>query len=146
MARKILKNVIDMQEIDIEERLPEMTLDPDTNYVLIITYLVIKNKSAVIASKAMRPDELLDKLDEIINDIEQKRMVRIHNRYINPDNIVSVIVDQEKSKEELEEQKMDRLTHTLKKQATQSAMARIQSQTVYNELMKTQKEESEDNE
>lgn len=121
-------------EIDIDERPPEIELRDDVEYAIMITYSLTAKQNFTIASKPMYKEDILDKLDEIINDIEQNRMIRFNQSYIHPCRIVSVFIQQNKTPEEIELDKKNRKEYQLKKQAEESAIARIQNQIAYEAL------------
>lgn len=121
-------------EIDIDERPPEIELRDGVEYVIMITYSLTAKQNFTIASKPMYKEDILDKLDEIINDIEQKRMIRFNQSYIHPYRIVSVFIQQNKTHEEIEYNKKSRKENQLRRQAEESAIARIQNQIAYEAL------------
>lgn len=123
-----------MMEIDIDERPPEIELRDGVEYVIMITYSLTAKQNFTIASKPMYKEDILDKLDEIINDIEQKRMIRFNQSYIHPYRIVSVFIQQNKTHEEIEYNKKSRKENQLRRQAEESAIARIQNQIAYEAL------------
>lgn len=130
-----------MIEIDIDDRPPEIELKEDIEYVIMITYSLTAKQNFTIASKPMYKEDILDKLDEIINDIEQNRMIRFNQSYIYPKRIVSVFVQQNRTPEEIESDKKNRKEYQLKKQAEESAIARVQNQIAYEALTEGKKNE-----
>ena len=79
----------------IEERHHDIWFrnDESQKYVIVIMYRTNDTEPRFVTSSAMSSDKVLPKVEAMLNDFDNKRMVCLNAHFINPANIISIKVD-----------------------------------------------------
>lgn len=82
-------------ELTIDERNHDLCFRHDNDeqrYAIVIMYSIGTGNSKYVTSQPLKEDSVYPKLENILNDIEQERMVCLNSHFINPKNVISVKV------------------------------------------------------
>ena len=89
------------KELTMDERNHDVCFrkNEDQRYAIVIMYSVGAGlQPRYVTSQPLKSDTVYPKLQKILNDVEQERMVCLNSHFLNPKNIISVKVDLFKDK------------------------------------------------
>lgn len=82
-----------MNELTMEERNSKIWFKEDTKYAIVLMYSVGRSEPRFVRAGPMYPDTVLEKLEKMLNDVEQGRFVCINSQFVNPRNVIGIKVD-----------------------------------------------------
>ena len=87
-------------ELKLEERNHDLWRPISGQYYAIIMMYSVNDTSEprFITSNQLKYDTALDKLEKMLNDWEQERVVCLNSHFVNPDRIICIKVDKWKDK------------------------------------------------
>ena len=83
-----------MNEITLSERDAGLLFKEDSKYTIILMYSVGENMGpSFIRAGPMLPEIVTQKVEKMLNDIEQGRFVCINSQFVKADRVIGIKVD-----------------------------------------------------